>query len=167
MSNTLLIRQEREADSHDVRAVLEAAFAGTIEADLVGRLRAGGHLVLALVAEHAGAIAGIIAFSRLNLVTRGHATSAAGLAPIGVLPRHQRQGIGSALIRAGLVHLRGSGERIVFVLGDPKYYARFGFRTMDGYVSPYAGLYFQALKLGPDAPASGIVTYPAPFADVG
>jgi putative acetyltransferase len=167
MSNTPLIRQEREADPPDVRAVLEGAFAGRIEADLVDRLRAGGHLVLALVAEHAGAIAGVIAFSRLNLVTRGHTTSAVGLAPIGVLPRHQRQGIGGALVRAGLAQLRGSGERIVFVLGDPKYYGRFGFQALDGFVSPYAGPYFQALKLGLDAPASGIVTYPAPFADVG
>ena len=92
---------------------------------------------------------------------------AVGLAPIGVLPSCQRQSIGSALIRAGLAHLRDAGESIVFVLGEPDYYVRFGFRAVDGYVSPYAGPYFQALKLAPDAPASGVVTYPAPFADLG
>jgi putative acetyltransferase len=130
-------------------------------------LRADGHLVLALVAEQAGDIAGYVAFPRLTVATRGHSTPAVGLAPVGVLPQLQRQGVGNAMIGAGLARLRDHGERIVFVLGEPNYYGRFGFRAMDGYVSPYAGRYFQALKLSVEAPASGVVTYPRPFVDLG
>jgi putative acetyltransferase len=167
MNAAPLIRRERTGDAPGVRCELRASFAGKVEADLVERLRASGHLVLALVAEQPGGIAGYVAFPRLNLATRGRLTPAMGLAPVGVLPQRQRQGIGGALIRAGLAQLQATGERIVFVLGEPGYYGRFGFRAVDGYVSPYAGPYFLVLKLAPGAPASGVVTYPAPFAEIG
>jgi putative acetyltransferase len=54
----------------------------------------------------------------------------------------------------------------VFVLGDPAYYGRFGFKVMDGFVSRWAGPYFQTLILAPDAPTSGKVYYPQAFADL-
>ena len=58
-------------------------------------------------------------------------------------------------------------ERLVFVLGDPAYYGRFGFTVMEGFVSRYAGPYFQALMLAPDAPKAGRVSYPKAFDDLG
>ena len=160
-------RLERPADASSVRAVLEAAFEGKVEADLVERLRMGGHLIAALVAEDADGVVGYVAFPRLGLSTHGRAIQAVGLAPLGITPRRQRQGIGNMLVRAGLAQLQAAGERIVFVLGAPAYYDRFGFKAMDGYVSPYAGPYFQTIRLAADAPVSGIVTYPAPFAELG
>ena len=54
-------------------------------------------------------------------------------------------------------------QRLVFVLGDPAYYGRFGFTVMDGFVSRYAGPYFQALMLAPDAPKAGRVSHPRAF----
>jgi putative acetyltransferase len=51
-----------------------------------------------------------------------------GLAPMAVLPAHQGTGIGSALVRHGLDHLRRSGCPFVVVLGHPGYYPRFGFQ---------------------------------------
>lgn len=51
------------------------------------------------------------------------------LAPVGVLPKLQRRGIGTRLIEAGLGHLARMHSEAVFVLGDPAYYARFGFRS--------------------------------------
>ena len=50
-----------------------------------------------------------------------------GLAPMAVLPEHQRQGIGSELVRAGLAELRERDCIFVIVLGHPEYYPRFGF----------------------------------------
>ena len=50
-----------------------------------------------------------------------------GLAPIAVLPGFQRQGIGKALIEAGIDKIRASGEPFVIVLGHPGYYPTFGF----------------------------------------
>ena len=163
----LVIRPERAGDAPGVRAALVAAFGGTVEADLVDRLRADGDLVLTLVAEQADCIAGVVAFPRLDLDLGGRIVPVLGLAPVGVLPDVQRQGIGGALIRDGVARMTDRAERLVFVLGDLAYYGRFGFTVMDGFASRYAGLYFQALMLSPDAPKSGRVSYPKPFDDLG
>jgi putative acetyltransferase len=166
MTRVPLLRPELAADAVAVRAVLEAAFGGTTEADVVDRLRADGDLLLALVAQSEAGVVGYAGFPRLTLDLGGRRVPVAGLAPVGVAPTRQRQGIGGALVRAGLARLKDRGERLVFVLGDPAYYGRFGFAAMDGFVSRYAGPYFQALKLAPDAPVSGRVHYPDVFADV-
>ena len=52
-----------------------------------------------------------------------------GLGPVSVHPEHQRQGIGSALIREGLSMCESSGNLACFVLGNPTYYQRFGFQN--------------------------------------
>jgi putative acetyltransferase len=159
-----LIRPERADDAPGIRAVLQAAFGGLIEAYVVDELRRDGDMVLTLIAERDGEIAGYVAFPRLNLDLGARTVPVIGLAPVGVAPPLQRRGIGSALIRDGLARLKDRGERLVFVLGDPAYYGRFGFAVMDRFVSRYAGPYFQALALAPDAPAAGKVSYPRAFA---
>jgi putative acetyltransferase len=87
-----------------------------------------------------------------------------------VLPDRQRQGVGSALVRAALTRAREGGWAAAFVLGHPAYYGRFGFRAdaARGYASPYAGEHFMALPLGPE-PLSGLgaVIHSAPFAALG
>lgn len=50
-----------------------------------------------------------------------------GLAPMAVAPERQRQGIGSALVRAGLDRCKEPGFGAIVVLGHPEYYPRFGF----------------------------------------
>jgi putative acetyltransferase len=164
MSAASVIRRERADDGPAVRAVLQAAFGGSAEANLVEELRAAGDLILALIAERSGSIAGYAAFPRLELDLGDRMVPVAGLAPIGVAPAWQHQGIGSALIRDGVARLKDRGERLVFVLGEPDYYSRFGFKVTDRFVSQYAGPYFQALTLAPDAPAAGKVFYPPAFA---
>jgi len=64
---------------------------------------------------------------------------AALLAPLGVIPDYQRQGIGGMLIDGGLACLRRAGVRLVFVLGHPSYYPRFGFVPAGerGFAAPY------------------------------
>jgi putative acetyltransferase len=167
MTRDPVIRIEQAGDGRPVRAVLEAAFGRAQEAHVVDELRARGELVLALVAAgEGGAILGYAAFPRLALAAGGRSMPAVGLAPAAVAPAHQRRGIGSALIRAGIARLRSHGERLMFVLGDPGYYRRFGFAVIDGFVSPYAGPHFQTLKLAPGAPDSGRVSYPPPFANL-
>jgi putative acetyltransferase len=50
-----------------------------------------------------------------------------GLAPVAVLPQYQRQGIGSLLISKGLDELKNMNVKAAFVLGDNRFYSRFGF----------------------------------------
>jgi putative acetyltransferase len=161
------VRPELAGDAAEVRTVLQMAFGGSLEADMVERLRDGGDLVLALVAERSGCVAGYVAFPRLSLRNGESAIRAAGLAPLGVAPQWQRQGIGGALVREGLARLKAAGEALVFVLGDPAYYRRFGFVAAPGFVSRYAGPYFQVQRLKRHAPSFGVVSYPKPFDDLG
>jgi putative acetyltransferase len=155
------IRPERAVDAGAIRAVLTAAFETSAEADLVERLRADGDLVLALVEEHGGAVRGTIAFPRLIV----DVANAVGLAPLAVTPCAQRRGIGGALVREGLRLLAAQGEQLVFVLGEPAYYERFGFDRAAArtFACKYAGDHFMALRVGDNAPARGEVRYPAAF----
>ena len=57
----------------------------------------------------------------------GSSFRAALLGPLAVAPAWQRQGIGSAIVRAGLQRLKDADVDLVCVLGDPAYYGRFGF----------------------------------------
>ena len=163
------IRPERALDAAAIRAVLKAAFGGAAEAELVERLRADNDLVLALVAVDADGPVGHLAFPRLTVATSDGEVAAVGLAPLAVAPAHQRRGIGSALARTGLDMLAASRETLVFVLGEPDYYARFGFDAAAGadYSSTYAGPYFMALRLAAHAPRRGAVRYPQAFARLG
>jgi putative acetyltransferase len=157
---------------HDIaaiRGILISAFARQAEADLVDVLRVEDELVLALVAEQDGGVCGYVAFPRLEVLDSTGRVDAVGLAPLAVTRNLQRCGIGSALVREGLRLLAVYGEALVFVLGDPAYYTRFGFdpEAAAPFVSIYAGPHFMALRLADNAPRGGIVRYPAAFDQLG
>src|SRR4028119_2040745 len=67
------------------------------------------------------------------LFNGGSSIRVVGLAPIGVLPEYQGQGIGSRLIRVGLEACREAAYDAVVVLGEPGYYFRFGFERASGH----------------------------------
>jgi putative acetyltransferase len=162
-----MIRPETDRDGDSVRAVLASAFPSAAEADLVDALRSAGDLVLALVAEEEDAV-GFVAFSRL--VPEQTEVRAVALAPIGVVPAHQRQGIGSALVRDGLARLAEAGEDLVLVLGETRFYRRFGFtrEAASRLDTPYDGPHLLAKALGGQgAGAQGRVRYPPAFAALG
>lgn len=128
----ITIRQERPGDERAVWHVNSAAFGQPDEADLVDRLRKQAGPYLAFVAEVEGAVVGHIAFTPVTLDARPD-LDLRGLAPMAVLPGHQRLGVGSALVRAGLAACREDGAHSVVVLGHPAYYPRFGFRSADAF----------------------------------
>jgi len=84
-----------------------------------------------------------------------------------VLPERQRTGIGSLLICDGLARSEAAAWAGVFVLSNPAYYGRFGFRVdrASGFESPYAGPHLMALALGlGDLPArQGNIQYAPAF----
>ena len=123
----ITIRTEQQEDLAAIRCIHELAFGGNGEALLVDRLRARQKLLVSLVAEDAGRLLGHIAFSRVTLDSPRSPGPGAGLAPMAVLPEHQKQGIGSLLVREGLEQCRGIGMRWIVVLGHADYYPRFGF----------------------------------------
>jgi putative acetyltransferase len=129
---SVLVRAERPEDREAIHRVNAAAFDTDAEARLVDALRAGGGLVLSLVAEAAGEgaseLVGHIAFSPVT-VTRpdGTTVQGVGLAPMAVVPRLQGLGIGGRLIAEGLRRLGEAGHRFCVVVGYPAYYPRHGF----------------------------------------
>jgi putative acetyltransferase len=122
-----IIREENPQDASAVRELNRLAFGGDDEALLVDALRAAGAVTLSLVACVEGAIVGHILFSPVVIDTDHDRTPAVGLGPMCVLATHQRQGIGSALVRAGLAELRARRHGVVVVVGHSAYYPRFGF----------------------------------------
>jgi putative acetyltransferase len=127
MEPDIHIGDEEPGDRAEVWKVNEAAFERSDEADLVDRLRGEGVVLLSLVAEIEHQIVGHILFSRMSIEFGQGRLPAVSLAPMAVRPSHQKRGIGGHLIRRGLRKLRGSGERIVVVVGHKDYYPRFGF----------------------------------------
>lgn len=122
--------QIRAADMSDLTGVLqvhERAFGRSDEARLVALLQQAGKAVVSLVAGRGGIVAGSIVFSPVTIRGAPHDFRALGLAPVAVLPDFQRKGIGSELIREGLTQCARAGYDVVVVLGDPRYYSRFGF----------------------------------------
>jgi putative acetyltransferase len=91
-------------------------------------------LTLSLVALSDLGIVGHVAASP---VTVSEATGEwFGIGPISVLPQCQRQGIGSRLMDSALAQLRARGARGCVLVGDPRFYARFGFQSDDSLVVP-------------------------------
>jgi putative acetyltransferase len=169
-----LIVPERANDQAGIRAVHLAAFPTPIEADLVDRLRSNGRAMVSLVAREGDAVVGHVLFSPVTIhaVDTPHGEPLAhglGLAPVAVLPESQQRGVGAALIKAGLARCREMSVPSVIVLGEPEYYARFGFEPASRHrlTSEYnAGDAFQVLLLAPDSlPAQGgLVRYGDEFA---
>ena len=159
------IRLERPADIDAIRTLTTAAFQNAphsnhTEAAIIDALRDAGALTLSLVAVDNGELVGHIAFSpvAINSETNGWY----GLGPVSVRPDRQREGIGQALVRTGLDHLRSIDAQGCVVLGDPAYYGRFGFVTDPNLRYPSAPPeYFQRLTLTDALPAGEVAYHPA------
>ena len=122
------MRAEIPADGPAIRAIHLLAFPTSQEADLVESLRGNGAATLSLVAEYQGAVVGHVMFSPVQIGDGSGAVDGLGLAPVGVLPHRQNQGIGSQLIRDALQKLETGKCPFVVVLGEPAFYSRFGFK---------------------------------------
>jgi putative acetyltransferase len=165
------IRAELPNDYDAVRDVHVSAFSGDIEARLVDLLRQRRKAVISLVSEVDSQVVGHIMFSAVTLDELPTEARWIGLAPVGVLPNFQNRRIGSALILEGLAECNRRGYEAVVLLGDPRYYSRFGFgRAADfgltcEYNAPDA---FQVLELKPAAlrNARGLVRYAPEFSEV-
>jgi putative acetyltransferase len=121
----LTVRGETPDDASAIRAVERVAFVRPDEAALVDRLRAEHALAQSLVATLDGAVVGHLALSPVEV--GASAARVLGLGPVAVEPAYQRCGLGARLVEEGLARARAAGIAAVVVLGDPSYYARFGF----------------------------------------
>lgn len=172
---SMLIREECPADLAGIHAVHTAAFPTPSEAALVDGLRAAGQLTLSLVARSSSlappepGVIGHVGFSPIRVAG---APLGLGLGPVAVSAEHRRQGVAAQLIHEGLRQCRAANVGLVVVLGDPRYYSRFGFvpaRLLALHDEYGGGDAFQALELVSGAvPATGgLVQYSPVFAQLG
>ena len=161
----MIVEAENSSHYGPIRRILTEAFPSLAEANLVEQLRRDGAARIALVATQDGRVIGYVAFSEMRAPFR-----ALGLAPVAVAADQRGRGIAAALISAGLAQAKAGGWEAVFVLGDPAYYRRFGFRAdaAAGFDSPYAGPHLMALALtGAGLPVrSGRIDYAPAFASL-
>lgn len=130
-SSRVQIREERPEDREAIHRLNLAAFSHGPEAAVVDRLRGSCPEYLSFVAIESSEVVGHILFTPATVDSSP--VVGMGLAPMAVLPSHQRRGIGSRLVRHGLEFLRGAGCPFVIVLGHPEYYPRFGFEKASKY----------------------------------
>jgi putative acetyltransferase len=163
----VIVRREQAADHEAVAAVTRLAFDRPVEARLTAELRDDPAFLpeLSLVIERGGHVVGHVICTSATIGD----VRALGLGPLAVAPRHQEQGAGSALMHAVLGAADALGEPAVVLLGDPAFYARFGFVPAAGHgveppVAEWAP-HFQIRTLTAWRPEiGGAFAYAAPFA---
>lgn len=142
----------RPAEAIDYEAIYEvekAAFGRDDEARLVERLRQREEIDFECVARAHGVLVGHILFSPLLLSRQNETLRGSALAPLAVRPEWQRRGVGSALVRMGLEFCASRGVQVVAVVGEPSYYARFGFDCELGRLieAPFRYPYLQVMEI--------------------
>ncbi|MFJ8504160.1 GNAT family N-acetyltransferase [Streptomyces avermitilis] len=167
------LREELPGDTATVRDIHLRAFGdhGLVVADLVDTLRntITSDDGLSLVAEDAGSVVGHVMFTRSLLDAPRRLVEVQVLSPLAVAPEHQKRGVGTALVRAGLKILAERAAPLVFLEGDQGYYSRFGFMPGggQGFRKPSLRIpdaAFQVLALPGHQPwMTGTLVYAEPF----
>jgi putative acetyltransferase len=124
----MFIREALNSDLDQVLSVERAAFGSDDEANPVRELigDASAEPFVSLLAFQEGPAVGHILLTKAHLEPETP-LSLSILAPLAVVPDAQKKGIGGKLIKSGLQVLSESGVDLVFVLGYPEYYPRYGF----------------------------------------
>ena len=164
------IRQEVKEDHKRVYEINKRAFGQENESKLIEKIRKGPNFVpeLSLVAEKDNEIVGHILFSKIKIVGESEFETLA-LAPMAVIPKLQKQGIGGKLIKKGIEKAIELGFDSIIVLGHKDYYPKFGFQQASkwGIKSPFEvpDEAFMAIELTEKALESraGVVQYPQEF----
>ena len=125
----LLIRKETEKDYNAIKEVNNQAFSQAIEGNIIDKIRISDPKALSLVATLEDKVVGHIFFSSAWIHEKPEIKNGMGLAPMAVLPKFQKQGIGCSLINEGIRILKQQSVPFIIVLGLANYYPKFGFET--------------------------------------
>jgi len=137
------IRETKTEDFNNIVMVEESAFGHDKEAQLTADLLKDNTAepILSLLAFYGNEAIGHILFTRVYVGKIDIEQPLMHiLAPLAVIPKFQKQGIGGLLIKEGLRRLKEMGTEMVFVLGHMDYYPKFGFipdAKQIGFSAPY------------------------------
>jgi len=137
------IRLAQEKDLDSILKVIETAFSdeeNKVIMNLVQELHqeTTSPSIKSLFVEVDNQVIGYVSYSPIFLKSDTNITGYI-LAPLAVSPEHQKQGVGSNLIKSGIDMLSRNGVGVLLVYGDPAYYGRFGFKEEIGrtFTPPY------------------------------
>jgi putative acetyltransferase len=165
MPQNVKIRPEQPSDVEAISRITELAFRSCpygnhTEQFIIEELRRTGALSISLVAEVDTQVVGHIAFSPVEISDGSKNWYALG--PVSVTPTYQGQGIGRAIIDAGLDALRALGAEGCVLVGEPALYARFGFRNCRNLTfDDVPQKYIQCLNLGKHSARGKVMHHPA------
>jgi predicted N-acetyltransferase YhbS len=163
-----VVRPAEITDRDAILSIVQQSFSGpdhdgTEEVDIVTETweRRASPSGLELVAADGDVIVGHVLAAVGDLGGR----PSVGIAPLSVVPQRQRQGVGSTLMVELLARIERDGWPLTVLLGDPRYYHRFGFEpsASHGITYPPVGPgnpHFMVRTFGsPPAKLSGDFTY--------
>jgi predicted N-acetyltransferase YhbS len=168
------VRAERPEDVDRIREINDAAFGESSETEIVDAIRGTDRWIEggSLVAEAAdSALVGHLLLSEGDLVADdGTIRRIWMVGPVAVVPEHQRQGVGGALMRAAIDLATERGEPVLCLLGHATYYPRFGFEPARSIgieaPRPWRDANWMALRLPAwDPSVRGTARFPEPFPD--
>jgi len=137
----MIIQQTKDDDLNYILFVEREAFKSNKEANLVKHMLSdpSANPLLSLIATIGNRAIGHILFTTAHLSNNPNKVKISLLVPLAIIPNYQKQGIGSKLVKRGLELLSKSGVDLVFVLGHPKYYPKYGFTPASklGFEAPY------------------------------
>ena len=127
----MIVRAETGADRDAICRVIDEAFGDTKTSRIVDGIWVSDRFVpeLSLVAVSGGQTVGHVISSYVDLVSGTRRVLQVG--PLAVVPSHQREGVGTALIEETIRIADERGEPLLLIEGNPKYYGRFGFTRAD------------------------------------
>lgn len=171
------IQIEQAKDYSAVESLVQNAFVDVEFSDhqehlLVKRLRKSAAFIpeLALVAKIEDEIVGYILYSKIKIINDNQEYKVLAVAPLAVLPKKQKQGIGSALMHYSIEYAKTKLDYpAIIILGHPEYYQKFGFVAASKYAisAPFEvpDEAFMVLELtdGSLRQISGVVNYPQEF----
>lgn len=165
----IVIKPESEQDFKSIYQIHFEAFGQENEAKLINELRKTSQFDsrLSLVAFVNNQPVGHVLFYSIMLEVSNSFVTTLGLVPLAVKSEFQQQGVGSKLVNEGLIKAKDLGFKSVFVVGDPNYYGRFGFKLVKGIDNNIGESvdHFMFLELEKDAlnNISGKLIYPEEF----
>lgn len=122
------------SDRSDIEELLDSSFGLDRHARTTYRLREGNARLddLSFVLRRDdGHLCGSIEFWPIEITddASGKEVPAVLLGPIAVSQGCRGQGVGSALMKAGIAAAYAAGHNTIILVGDPAYYERFGFSS--------------------------------------
>ena len=167
MTESLEIRESVPGDLASIEMLYPDAFPDEDLLPLVRELLQEAPDALSLVGIIHSSLVGHVIFTTCGIA--GSSDKVALLGPLAVAAAWRRQGIGGAIVRAGLQRLENAGLTRVYVLGDPAYYGRLGFVPAARVAPPYPlpaewREAWQSMSLGrAEPPHQGKLSVPPPW----